>query len=177
LGEEYGQILFLNTFYENLGNREWRGFDFSLGYNWDTENYGSFFVDGYATLLKEYSIGSTDYTDWENYPEIVATLNGGWSYGDWGVSAYIRYLDSREGELGDDPTEPLVNGFNVYESQTITNLQVSYAGFLDTKIVLGINNVFDVDPPLSLWGNYGTSAGAGVSTLPRSFMISFERDW
>jgi len=176
-GEEYGEILYLNTFYQNLGNREWRGFDFSVGYNWDTANYGSFFVDGYATLLKEYSIGSTDYTDWENYPELVATLNGGWSYGDWGANFYVRYLDSREGELGDDPTEPHVNGFNVYDSQMITNLQFSYAGFLDTRIVLGINNVFDEKPPLSLWGNYGTSAGAGVSTLPRSFMISFERDW
>lgn len=174
-GEEYGQILYVNSYYQNRGTRKYSGYDFSIGYNLQTDSLGEFNIKLTGTYLEELTIDGTDYTDWETNPDLTGTLLLGWSNADWAANLFFRYTDSREGELGSSD-EPKVNGFNVYESQITTNVTVAYAGFEGHRITMGVTNLFDEDPPLSLWGSYGTSAGT-VATKPRFVYLSLESNF
>ncbi len=174
-GEEYGEIVYLNTFYENLGDRDYKGFDFTLGYRFETQNFGEFNVSLAGTILDTYTVDDTDYVDYEDRPEYVANATVNWNYGDWAATMFVNYTGERKGELTEDD-EPEVNGFNVYDSQIITNLTASYGAFFGSRVSIGVTNLFDEEPPLSFWGSYFTTPGT-VYTKPRFWYLSIEKEW
>ncbi|MBN2069397.1 MAG: TonB-dependent receptor [Opitutales bacterium] len=175
LGETYGKIVYIKTSWINEESRTYRGLDFDVSYDWKTENYGRFTVASNSTWTIEYSESGTEYTGSEYYPKWTSTLGLDWNYGDWIVNTHAHYVSSRNGEaaLYD---EPEIDGYTTYGSQLTVNAGVTYKGFDYFDIKFNVENLFDDEPPLSLWGDFGTSTGL-VYTKPRFWSVTLSRDW
>jgi iron complex outermembrane recepter protein len=92
------------------------------------------------------------------YPEDRFVLTNGWQFGDLGVFALVNYI----GEFEDTPD---ANQDGLLDYDTVTtrkvdsfvtlNLQVSYDGIKNTKLMLGVDNALDENPPFAI-GDFDT---------------------
>jgi iron complex outermembrane receptor protein len=94
-----------------------------------------------------------------------ARLNGtatiSWNKGDWGVNLFGVFQGRREyhalyGSLVAD--EELYYNYDI-KSQYTQNASVVYRGFHNIELTVGVNNVFDRQPPLDFFEASGTTAG------------------
>ena len=65
---------------------------------------------------------------------------------------------------------------DVVKSYWRFNPQVSYSGYADTRITLGVRNVFDEEPPVDTADT--TTRGIGVHNIQPAFWYArIEKDW
>lgn len=170
-----GEIVEVRDPYTNLDDRVVEGLDFGLLYQVDTDNLGSFNFAFNAAKLSTFEqtpgalgqqlldaiaagqlpdsvevTGIGDLVEQNGRPEWRFTSSVRWRYENWGAGLFGRYV----GEFDDTSVTNNTTGeaFRV-DSWFTVNANISYrieGGTLDgTRIQLGINNLFDEDPPLS----------------------------
>ena len=170
-----GEIIEVRDPYTNLNDRVVEGLDFGLLYEVDTDNLGSFnfafnaaklstfeqtpgalgqqLLDAIAAGTLPSSVNVTgigDLVEQNGRPEWRFTSSVRWRNGSWGAGLFGRYV----GAFNDTSVTQNTTGefFRVDDWFTV-NANISYrieGGTLDgTRIQLGINNLFDEDPPLS----------------------------
>lgn len=144
-GETVGQINFVRTTWENISERKYKGFDFDVRYEFDTDAAGRFRLQATATYLEELSFGGANQSGTRLLPKWRGNFNANWRYADWSASVFVNYIHSRSG-TGQMSGDAIVTNER-YASQITVNPSVTYSGFLDTRITLGVRNVFDKDPP------------------------------
>jgi iron complex outermembrane receptor protein len=177
----------------NFAGFEVEGWDFTVNYNFDTDfgrfgvTWDSTYTSKWDTILAE---GTTqnlgqDLSD-DAYPRIRSNLNLNWRLGDFGVNWGARYyhhvdedcsgLQGIEDILGVPnpcsnaeaitPTFPA--GYNRQGSSTFHDVRFTWNAPWNGQFGLGLNNVFEKDPPLS-YVAFANTFNAAVYDVPGRF--------
>ena len=150
----------------NAGYTETEGFDFEVGYNFETA-IGQFSAKLATTYVSKYESKTTDDAD-----VIPSQSNGfnaafrnrtnanlAWSKGDWSANWGLRYYSGTKEECYFDErctlpdwqapsTEGTIVPMNELGSSTFHDVQVSWAAPWNARISIGANNVFNHVGPL-----------------------------
>ena len=150
----------------NAGYTETEGFDFEVGYNFETA-IGQFSAKLATTYVSKYESKATDDAD-----VIPSQSNGfnaafrnrtnanlAWSKGDWSANWGLRYYSGTKEECYFDErctlpnyaapsTQGTIVPMNELGSSTFHDVQVSWAAPWNARISIGANNVFNHVGPL-----------------------------
>ena len=153
-----GRINIVNNQLQNIGSVESSGYDIGINYVSNDTSVGLFNARINATLLDEYieripnpdgSVAVNDRTGTHTnetferaFPELRLTSNISWRSNDdrWSSSLTFRYIDDMETANNE-----------TLDSALFTDVQVSYTpSFAEDAltVTLGLNNVFDEEPPV-----------------------------
>jgi iron complex outermembrane receptor protein len=151
----------------NLGGLHTRGIDTSLSYSVPTATMGKFGISLDGTYVNQYETQNEDGGPWEDsvgHPGALATgstsantyvfrwrhnLRLSWSYAKFGAQltqSYTSHYIDTNALPSQKPGQPF---YNVIAPYKLYNLSTNYKFNEHLKLNLGINNLFDVDPPLS----------------------------
>ena len=150
----------------NAGYTETEGFDFEVGYNFETA-IGQFSAKLATTYVSKYESKATDD------PDVIPSQSNGfnaafrnrtnanlaWSKGDWSANWGLRYYSGTKEECYFDErctlpnyqapsTEGTIVPMNELGSSTFHDVQVSWAAPWNARISIGANNVFNHVGPL-----------------------------
>jgi outer membrane receptor protein involved in Fe transport len=151
-----GQIDGVTVSARNIGAVKTSGFDLRFAYAMDLQRLGSLNFSAEATNIHQFDAQATpdspvidaagsrnsanDASDFGPTPELRANARIGWMIGNQSVDAIVRFIDSYE----EDASGGVVDSFTTLDLQ----YGLSTALFGDeTRFALGINNLFDEDPP------------------------------
>lgn len=148
-GETVGRLNSVNTDWFNADNFLYEGFDISIRYLYETEQYGNFRFGIDATRIvtaeriSSDSQGNTFMSDYLGnqdgfYAKWTSTVSVAWTMGDWAASVYATYQDKLVDTFWPD-----------LDAYIRVNASVSYSGLYGTTITVGARNLLDEDPPLS----------------------------
>jgi outer membrane receptor protein involved in Fe transport len=164
-----GQVLNVNSVYENLNEIQTEGYDISLRYNLPTR-IGSYDFVLSGTHLSEFDViapnptggaptvtravgtstgGTTPSTARSTYPEWKALASLGWTIGDWTTLWRTRYIGSTlDAPAPALPVVPVKNGRVAAIAYHDVQLDHNFASW-DMDVTVGVNNLFDQMPPAS----------------------------
>lgn len=139
-GESVGTINGVVTTWQNLDDAVYEAYDFNIRWVLPEYDLGQFRFELSWTYLADYDYDGLDVDGTWNYPLNRANFTVGWKRGNWAASTYVTYIGDYE------------DGFEVGRvgEQFVVNPQVSYRGFFDSTITLGVRNVFNDDPPVDI---------------------------
>jgi outer membrane receptor for ferrienterochelin and colicin len=161
-GESLGALQSVSTSFINIGEQSVTGIDLSTSYATDI-GPGSLSLNLYYSYLLDFDRVELDSTganfvtrplagEYE-YPETRWSLTGNYEVGDWGLFTQLYYI----GEFEDTPDSDFdgnldydTNQSRMVDSFLTVNLQASYSGFNNTRLMVGIENLFDEDPPFAI---------------------------
>jgi outer membrane receptor protein involved in Fe transport len=162
----YGNSSDIDDRTTNVGGVTSSGYDFNARYS--TELFsGNLSLNLDATLYDTYDITQADGSVIENagyfyrnsgdgnFPEWKTNVSASYAQDDWLVNWSVRYI----GEV-EEPYD-VESGFRTIDSQMINDARFTY--FMDNfTATLGLNNVFDEDPPFA-------ETGFNDNTDPRTY--------
>lgn len=140
-------ILLVLDQYTNSANRKTDGIDIDLRYRWDT-SVGKFEIRSMTTKLfsfKEKNRSADPYIDYAGKfqrPDLRSSLSLNWSRADYTAVISTTYIDSYEDNNFDNDNH-IVDSYQTYDGQFL------YSGFENMSLVIGVNNIFDEEPPFS----------------------------
>jgi outer membrane receptor protein involved in Fe transport len=150
----------------NVGGIESSGIDFNMRYATDTE-YGALTLNLDSTRYDTYDITQADGSIVENagwfrrnsgdgnFPEWKTNIDVRLAQDNWSAGYAIRYIGEVEEPFGNEA------GQRTIDSQTIHDVRFSY--FFDNfTTTVGVDNVFDEDPPYA-------ATGFNDNTDPRTY--------
>ena len=161
-GESLGALQSVSTSFINIGEQSVTGVDLSASYDTDI-GPGNLSMNLYYSYLLDFDRIELDSTGTNfvtrslageyEYPETRWSLTGNYEVGDWGLFAQLYYI----GEFEDTPDINFdgvldydTNTSRMVDSFLTVNLQASYSGFSNTRLMLGIENLLDEDPPFAI---------------------------
>lgn len=154
-----GVLVEVLSTYQNLSLREVEGVDFSANYRTPSWEMGRFNLNAayaYTTSIRSIDAAGnvSDLLRANGNPRVKATASLGWTRGSWSAAVSQRYTGDYMGL-----TTITVAGVPWrVDSYQVTNAQVGYTfrtgALKDVRLRVGVNNVFDRDPPL-----YPSSSG------------------
>jgi iron complex outermembrane receptor protein len=157
----------------NFGEQTVEGYDMTVNYRLPETAFGRFTFSWDTTYLADYSFGDGDnlvgeYQQNNNNWRIRSNLLARWEKGDWGATWSTRFYSRQDefcqdivdygyGELCSDPdrfidgptglptaaAENKLGGTTYHDASIYTKLP------WNAKVTLGVNNLFDKEPPLS----------------------------
>ncbi|HIE55819.1 MAG TPA: TonB-dependent receptor, partial [Chromatiaceae bacterium] len=145
-----GEILRIDDTFLNLTEQETDGFDFDIQYNWSTDSWGDFKVRGVGTYVRSFKRRAAPGEPLEelagtyNRPRFRGNLSMEWNRNDWGAFARVSYIGSYD-DLYTDHLDRVVD----VDAMTTVDAQVSYTGFDSLTLRLGVDNLFDEEPPFA----------------------------
>ncbi len=174
-----GNITLIDTSWINAGETVTRGVDINISANgrladgrWAVLLDGSYLIEKKSRLIAsapfggnevgQFNLGSDPSLRWKH------SLTGTYAKGDWtGTltqqfrSGYIQALlpGVANGSVKPVNWNPKVSEYFLY------NASISYTGFKNLGLTVGIKNLFNTDPPFAI--TYDTNTGAGSSWDPR----------
>lgn len=162
----YGNSIDIDDRTTNVGGVESSGYDFNVRYTTDFEG-GTLTFNVDTTYYETYDIEQANGDIIENagyfyrnsgdgnFPEWKTNADVRYTSDDWSASWSVRYI----GEV-DEPFD-VDSGFRTIDSQIINDARFSY--FMDNMTAtIGLNNVFDEDPPYA-------DTGFNDNTDPRTY--------
>ena len=148
-----GQLRQVNTEFVNIGEVATSGFDTNFRYSLEMDN-STLLLDAAATYVTDFDVsndgvtfdgaGSRNFSNnFSTLPELRGHIGATYLMGDHTLTGKFRYIDEYTNDQSND---------GVVESWEVFDLQYSYTlsgliGDGDSNIVIGVNNVFDEDPP------------------------------
>ena len=162
----YGNSSDIDDRTANVGGVDSSGYDFNIRYGTDIAD-GSLVVNIDTTYYATYDITQANGEVIENagyyyqnsgdgnFPEWKTNADVRFTTDDWSASWSVRYI----GEV-DEPFD-VDSGFRTVDAQIINDARFSY--FMDNmQATIGLNNVFDEDPPFA-------QTGFNDNTDPRTY--------
>jgi len=180
-----GTALRIFTERENAPSAKTDGFDITATYEFDTDRWGTFGVRSANTFVNSFEIEQPDGTVLEGagarnantpfanpIPEFRSNTSFNWAKDQHSANIIVRYISSYD--------ENDATGEVIGEVDSWTTVDAQYNLFLDdvmgfgngTKLTVGINNLFDEDPPFVS----GQSNELGYDTKihdPRGSLVYF----
>ncbi len=135
-----GEIQYIQRGFASLGTLDTSGIDFSANFNFDLGpgRFGSEFLGSY---MLDYKIDSGDNVAGEvELPELRLNWRNTYSFSDWSFSAIVNYIDSQ--------SDTALSADIKTDSWTTVDLQANWFAPWNGQVTLGVDNVFDEDPPL-----------------------------
>lgn len=148
-----GQLRQVNTEFVNIGSVVSQGLDFNLRYNTDI-GPGNLFLRAAATYVTDFDVsdgnvsfdgaGSRNFrNNFSTMPELRGNLGATYTWGDHSVTGTYRYIDEYTNDQSNNGVVAAWETFDVQYNYVFAGL----VGDGDTSVSLGINNLFDDDPP------------------------------
>ncbi|RJF34307.1 TonB-dependent receptor [Pseudoalteromonas gelatinilytica] len=173
-----GQIDYIYTGYINKASLQTSGFDFSTRYKHET-SFGDFGVMLNVSKVMEFEEKADkdaepfDYAGLQDYPDWKADLGVSYSYEDYSASWTMFYVGAQESgneEWGVDYLADVPSYFK-------HNAQFTYTAPTNTKISVGVNNVFDKKAPSWYDGfrDYRDSSWSLYDQTGRSMYLRLEQ--
>ncbi|MBQ0945729.1 TonB-dependent receptor [Ideonella sp. 4Y16] len=175
-----GFISSISTPVENLGGLRTSGFDLDVRAGFGLGEYGKLGVSFAGTYISVWEQQNGKGSAYKSYvgvstggvqpiPRWQHTLGFDWSLGVWGATLENTFVKGwTESAAVVDANLGVAQPYNVNDT-TRWNLAVSYKGFKNTRLGLGVRNLLDAEPPFVASSSYGShSAGfAGSFADPR----------
>ena len=173
-------------FLANLGTIKTTGVDFKV--NWQSPEFSWGQLNGSLQSTHEINYSAVDAdgnvaqravgveVDNGSIPSWQTNAQFGWKNGDWNVAWNVRYISSVTESCGnaavvDVPGCPTGNDFHELGSIVYNDLQIGWANSFTIEGLttsVGVNNVFDNDPPICLTCTLN-GYDAGTYDLPGRF--------
>jgi outer membrane receptor protein involved in Fe transport len=141
-GNTVGTINYINDTYTNTDSQVYHGYDLGIGYNFKTASLGKFRFSVDATYLVNLELSGDELAGTYEQPKWRAIYSAEWEKGDWAAAVFVSYI-GRFDQYAASGTDAAAS----IPSQTVVNPQISYSGFLKTKITIGVRNALDKNPP------------------------------
>ncbi|KAA1154075.1 TonB-dependent receptor [Pseudoalteromonas fuliginea] len=161
-GASLGTIQKIHSTFKNLSSQEVSGVDVSANYNHSLDDLGLLKFNLEWAYQDKFEKDGRDYTGEYGYPEHRFIFSTNWEIGDFNTNVNISYV----GEFEDTPDIDFdgnldfdSNTSRMIDSQTLVDLQTSYRITESTKISLGVNNLFDEEPPFAIGDGDGDLYG------------------
>jgi iron complex outermembrane receptor protein len=165
-----GQINDLSRGNANLGEMETEGLDLAINYRLPRTAYGQFGFRNETSYTDKFRTRSGPTEDWNEYAgeyfynRVKSNTSIDWSMGNWSATWGFRYYSPVQDQCWSATVEcnqPNAEtnwgtGANKLGSITIHDLSVGYKTAFNSRILFGINNVFDKKPRIV----YNTQASA-----------------
>lgn len=141
-----GELIRIRTVLGNFGTARTEGLDLAVEYRLTTERYGRFTARAagskvFDTVIRSRpDLAAVDVVGTYEVPDFRGSGSLAWSHGKLGATVTVDYIG--------DFTDTAPSTAQV-KKQLITGTQVSYAFPWDTKVTLGVSNLFDEAPPLT----------------------------
>jgi outer membrane receptor protein involved in Fe transport len=161
-GTTLGPLQSVNTSFVNIGEQSATGIDVLASYSMDA-GPGSLGLNLYYSFLADFdrvelnaagdSFVTRSLAGEYEFPEHRFQLSGNYLVNDWYFYAQVDYVGSFEDTPDIDFDGVLdfdTNTSRDVDSFTTVNLQVSYTGIENTRLTLGIDNLFDEEPPFAI---------------------------
>lgn len=181
-----GQIRQIHAPTANLGRIDVKGLDFNVAYRLPPLSIGQFAVDVHSTYMTQYKQQTAPGLPGNSIYDLVGNINtdlgGGlgilmpriraqgqfnWELGPWHAYWQMQFIDHFDvGSPVVSRHYSAVRGFKTpyvlhYGSYVYNDFAVGYSlPSLKTRIDLGVNNVFDKQPPILYYNFYGLGNGA-----------------
>ena len=155
-GDTLGALQSINSSFINIGEQHVNGVDLNASYAMPMAAGLLTLGLDYSHLLKfervtlgadGTSLVSLDLAGKYEYPEDRMVVSGDWGTDTWGVNAAVHYIssfDDLNASLDFNDSTRSVDSF------TTLNLQARYTGFEGLTLALGVDNVFDEEPPFAI---------------------------
>lgn len=174
-------IVFVTSILQNISQLSTSGIDYNASYThalgagqmrWDVN--ATRVISFNQRPFQEDPEVQTESNETLGFPKWKATLRANYALGDWDFDWSMRYFSSmlrvtRE-SFQSNPTQttPITAG-----SRTYSNLRVAYGPEMDGwQAYAGVNNVFDRDPPVNL---FGTGFGSALyDVMGRSYYAGMQ---
>ncbi len=174
-GQSLGVIQKINNTFKNLSSQETSGIDISANYTLDLADMGDLKFNLEWAHMLNFERDDVDYTGEYRYPENRWMLSSTWAKDAFSASVNLSYI----GEFEDTPDFDFNGKIDVEEnksrmvdSQALLDVQAGYQMTDNSRIVLGINNLFDEEPPFAIGDGDGDLYGyAGSVHNPRGRFI------
>ncbi len=148
-----GQLRQVNTEFVNIGQVETQGLDLNASYSVGVGS-GQLVLDGAATYVMDFDVtdGATSFdgagsrnfsNNFSTMPELRAHFGGTYLWGNSSVTGTFRYIDSYK---NDQSRNGVVDSWEVFDMQ-YNYIFPELFGLGGTSLTLGLNNVFDEEPP------------------------------
>ncbi|CAE6813930.1 Vitamin B12 transporter BtuB [Xanthomonas arboricola] len=141
----------------NVGEQRMQGYDFTARYKLPQTAIGQFMLTLDSTYVAVNEQKQDDNAAWESYNGIYhtdnpnwrtrGTLTLDWSYGNLAANWAVRYysgMKDYDSELDD------AGNYRHVAATAFNDMQVSYQLPWNATVRVGLNNVFDRDPPVAL---------------------------
>lgn len=171
-------LLYLEDPYTNISERINEGMDFELYYKWATQRYGNFRVSLEGTYSRTDKIDGDPILGSPTNRRFNGNVALAWNYRDWDANVacyYIRGADYSAG-VANIPGEGVFYFDYKIKDQYVVNAQVSYKGFWNTRITLGVSNVFNQRPPVDLYSSTGFTSGVNY-VLPAFWSVKVTKSF
>ena len=168
-GESVGTIAFVNANFQNIEEASYEGMDLGVKYLKETDNFGTFRASVDATWIYSYEFAGTEFSGEDNTPDWRGSALVAWTKGDWAASVQATFIDAYRSVFYE---------FDIPETEAQWNFnpQVSYSGFFDTKITVGVNNIFNSEPPRDKDETLTINPAVNIAT-PASWYVRLQRDF
>ncbi|CAM3023475.1 TonB-dependent receptor [Pseudoalteromonas distincta] len=161
-GASLGTIDKIHSTFKNLSSQEVSGVDVSANYNHSLDDLGLLKFNLEWAYQDKFEKDGRDYTGEYGYPEHRFIFSTNWEIGEFNTNVNISYV----GEFEDTPDIDFdgnldfdSNTSRMIDSQTLVDLQTSYRITESAKISLGVNNLFDEEPPFAIGDGDGDLYG------------------
>ena len=141
-----GFINHVNNLLLNLARQEVDGYDLEINYGLDSARFGQFRTQLLGTHMASNQITLIDGQKPEElagtygFPKNRANLNTFWSSDNWQLGLYGRWTDGFEDRNRDADVD----------SHIEWDTNISYSGINHLKLTLGVENMFDAEPPFAV---------------------------
>ncbi|HSG58505.1 MAG TPA: TonB-dependent receptor [Woeseiaceae bacterium] len=161
-GQSLGPLQSVSTGFVNIGEQSATGIDILTSYSMDV-GPGNLGLNLYYSYLSDFervelasdgeSFVARQLAGEYEYPEQRFQLSGNYATGDWNIYAQIDHIGSFEDTPDIDFNGTLdfdSNTSRTVGSFTTVNVQFAYTGIERTRLTLGIDNLFDEEPPFAI---------------------------
>ncbi|WP_339767538.1 TonB-dependent receptor [uncultured Paraglaciecola sp.] len=146
-GETLGQIDKIYNVYVNLSSQEASGLDVTAGYVVDLVDLGTIKFGLDWSYIDSFKKDNLQYAGELNYPQHRGRLSVDWAYNDFGLTSIFKYIGEFESYQALSVMES--SKATMVDSQTLVDVQGHYNLNDKTTLTIGVNNLFDTDPPFT----------------------------
>ena len=188
-----GQIISLNRGNANKGILETEGLDLSLSYRLKRTAYGQFGVrseTSYVDKIRDQEAAGEEWTDYAGqyfYNRVKSNLSLDWSLGNWNATWTARYYSGVKdrcysttipGECSNVGGEASWGkNYNKLGSVTYNDLSVGYKTAWNGQVLVGINNLFDKKPRMTVSGAASSSYVDADFPIDRFFYVRYNQSF
>ena len=187
-----GQIISLNRGNANKGILETEGLDLSLSYRLKRTAYGQFGVrseTSYVDKIRDQEAPGEEWTDYAGqyfYNRVKSNLSLDWSLGNWNATWTARYYSgvkdrcfkTNELECSNIGGEASWGkNYNKLGSVTYNDVSVGYKTAWNGQVLVGINNLFDKKPRMTVSGAASSSYVDADYPIDRFFYVRYNQSF
>lgn len=174
------RLLYIADDYSNVSEAEYQGYDFEVGYRWNTATLGRFYAAVSGTYIDSYTLDGDEVAGTSLTPEWNGNVAFNWIWRDWQWNIFGVYRGERSGSTGlgyfTDPDIDAISIEYTLKRQFTVNTSLAYRGFEGTTITVGVNNALDDDPPIDPFEASGTTPGVN-DPYPAFWYVRLERQF